>query len=269
MVAKATQFAAPAARRIPGAQPAPAETICLPEEAAVEVRLNGASSGVLMATASHLDDLAVGFLLTEGALQNAAAVDGVNTSDVSNGFIVDVRAAQPITAQPVRHRERSTGARSSCGMCGVRTLDQAIMPTPAVESRPAPSAAVINTALEALADWQPLNREARAVHAAAWCSDEGNIMRAREDVGRHNALDKLLGASALAGDAVSDGFVLISSRCSYEMVQKAAMRGVTCIVAISAPTGLAVRLARESGMNLIAIARSDSDLLFHSATNDV
>ncbi len=204
-----------------------------------------------MASPAAFDDLASGFLRSEGYVSISAALS-VDTKAWEPGFIVSVTA----TEKPLRKIPDNTRvANSSCGLCGVQTMAEMLAQTPRVPISALPGATAIHAALSHLRDAQTLNRLTHAVHGAAWALDDGSLLEVREDIGRHNALDKLLGAQPYLS---TRGFVLVTSRLSYEMVQKAAMHGVSTLIAISAPTSLAIRLAEASGMNLVAIARDDS-----------
>ena len=156
----------------------------------------------------------------------------------------------------MRHRV----SESSCGLCGIENLEQALRELPRTDAGEAPADAAIFAALDALPDHQPLNAATGAVHAAALCGRDGAIRLAREDVGRHNGFDKLIGAMLRGGLGWDGGFALLSSRCSYELVEKAALSGCPTLVTVSAPTGLAIDRAREAGLRLIVLARPDAML---------
>ncbi len=228
------------------------------QEVPVEIHLNQQTAVVTMASPVDLADLAVGFLVGERYLDREATIERVEVFDKPVGFVVNVMAQ---TAPSLRIKERSVVARSSCGLCGVTSLDDALSELPAVTSQPLPTSSAIHAALGRLREAQALNQRTRAVHGAAWCDVKGNIVAVREDIGRHNALDKLLGARARASDT-SAGFVLLTSRVSYELVQKAAMSNVATLAAISAPTTLALDIAHSLGINIIAIARDDNHSVF-------
>lgn len=241
-------------------QAEPASYYALADEHAVEIRINGESIAVLMATPEHLHDLARGFAITEGYILTDTKIARIQARPIDAGVIVDMS----IDDETLAGRTRSMAARSSCGLCGVTTLAEAIAETPILTGAPPPARAAVLRSRANLAEWQPLNRKTHSVHAAAWCDTSGTIGFAREDIGRHNALDKLLGARAQTADIVP-GYVFVSSRVSYELVQKCAMAGVTTLVAVSAPTTFAVRLAEAANINLIAMARDDSDWVFVSS----
>lgn len=248
-------------RRAPNARDK-SEDHAIAQEVPVEIHLNQQTVVVTMASPVDLADLAVGFLIGERYLALTASVERVEVFHKPIGFVVNVVAQ---AAPSLRIKERSVVARSSCGLCGVTSLDDALSDLPAVTRQCPPSARAIHTALSSLRKVQALNQLTRAVHGAAWCDGHGNIVAVREDIGRHNALDKLLGARARTSDS-STGFVLLTSRISYELVQKAAMSNVATLAAISAPTSLALDMARSLGMNIIAIARDDNHSVFVEST---
>ncbi len=234
----------------------------VPVEVAVNVIYGGTPFAVMMTTPSDLEDFAFGFSLTEGIIAGAADITHVAYRAHERGIELVVTLAEGIHPRRI-DRERNTAGRTGCGLCGIDQLDA--IPQAAVRARtPAlidPLA--VRRALDALEVQQTLNQRTHAVHGAAWSRSDGTLVAVREDVGRHNALDKLLGALIRAGHAPADGFVVITSRCSFEMVEKAAVYGAATIVAISAPTSLAVERAILHGMTLLAIARRDSALVFN------
>ena len=159
-------------------------------------------------------------------------------------------------------RGRTMEGRSGCGLCGVSSLEAAIRDLPMVQPTFDPAPDAVARAFAALPDHQPINRRNRSVHGAAWCRPDGSILLAREDVGRHNALDKVIGALIRAGHEPADGFVVMTSRCSFELVQKAATVGIPLLATISAPTALALTLARQAGMTLCTLLRNDGVVTF-------
>jgi FdhD protein len=215
---------------------------------------------VMMATPADLEDFARGFSVTEGIVGTVADIRGVAVRAVARGIVVEV-ALVPAALRRHMARRRNLSGRSGCGVCGIESLDQLPEARPVAPGR-AIAAAAIGRALQALEGLQVLNRATRAVHAAAWCGVDGGIVLVREDVGRHNALDKMIGACLSAGHAPAEGFVLLTSRCSFEMVEKAAAFGAGTVVAISAPTSLAVERARALGVCLVAVARADGAVVF-------
>ncbi len=230
-------------------------------EAPVNVLFGGIPFAVMMTTPTELEDFAVGFALTEGIIGNLSDIRGVAVERAEQGLKVNVTlAGERMTAHLARKRVLS--GRTGCGLCGVEDLaDLPAARRVAPGAKPIDPAAVA-AALQALDQSQPLNARTRAVHAAAWCDRAGAIVALREDVGRHNALDKLIGALVRDGVSPGDGFFVITSRCSFEMVAKAAVFGASTLVALSAPTSLAIEWAAACGIALIAVARADQALIF-------
>jgi FdhD protein len=224
----------------------------LPEEVAVALQINSAPYTVMMATPADLTDFGIGFALAEGVVQKRSDIHGVLTMPVENGFAVDI-AVDEAALESARMVRRSIEGRSGCGLCGVENIADVVRVTGPVAARVAPDAAAILKAAQALPKLQPMNRLNRTVHGAAWVSLAGDILLVREDVGRHNALDKLIGALSEKGFAPASGFVLMTSRCSFELVQKAATVGIGALVTVSAPTLLALEIARRAQMFLASL----------------
>ncbi len=233
-----------------------------PQEVAVGLSFDGRPHTVLMATPADLEDLAVGFTLTE-AVATGRDVLAVEVTETDLGFLADVKL-QPGSIQR-KARPRTLEGRSSCGLCGVQRLADAVRPLPQVLGGVKVSHQAVQRAVDALGDAQALGRLTRATHAAAFADAEGRLILVREDVGRHNALDKLAGAMAREGRDASSGFVLVTSRCSFEMVEKTVRMGCSILVAVSAPTDLAIRRAEDSGLTLVALARADGHTVFTRA----
>lgn len=231
----------------------------VPAETPIAIEFNGIGYAVLMATPGDLDDLVTGFALAERLIESAGELHDIDTHERERGIVVRAALA-PERAARVADRVRHRVSESSCGLCGIENLEQALRPLPRVTAANRASDAAIFAALAAMRDHQPLNRATGAVHAAALCAQEGSIRLVREDVGRHNALDKLIGAMARGGIGWDGGFALLTSRCSYELVEKAALAGCPLLVTISAPTALAVARAREAGLRLVVLARPDAIL---------
>jgi formate dehydrogenase accessory protein FdhD len=227
------------------------------EEAPVALAYNGVSHAVMMATPADLEDFALGFSLSEGILQHSNELLDIDVVDASPGMIVQMTISARRFAG-LKERRRSLAGRTGCGLCGVDSLDQAIRPVRPVRHQSSIAVAAIRRALDELPQWQVLNRVTRSLHAAAFADASGAIVMAKEDVGRHNALDKLIGALVAAKRDPSTGFALITSRCSYEMVQKAVTAGIPLLAAISAPTALAVRMAQAANLTMVALARADA-----------
>ena len=233
-------------------------------EAAVQIVIGGSPFAIMMATPQDLEDFGYGFCLTEGIAETPADIRGLGVERSADGW----RVAIALTGERLKAhlaRKRAMSGRTGCGLCGIEDFSQ--MPAPKLRNprtRPVDPAAV-GAALAELENRQPLNKLTRAVHAAAWCGRDGRIALVREDVGRHNALDKAIGALWRAGVDPDSGFFIITSRCSFEMVAKAAIFGATTLVAVSAPTSLALERAREFGLTVLAVARGDKALSFNGA----
>ncbi|MFA6232368.1 MAG: formate dehydrogenase accessory sulfurtransferase FdhD [Rhodanobacter sp.] len=236
------------------------------EEHPVAMLYNGVSFAVMMATPHDLIDFALGFSLSEGLIRTPAQLLDIQINTLLEGTELAMTVAeQAHGAHLDRVGERLLPGRSGCGICGTRNLEQAIRQPPAVLGDVGLSHAGLERALANLKTCQPMNAATGAVHAAAWSHASGEIMLVREDVGRHNALDKLIGALHHAGIEPSGGFALITSRASYEMVTKAASAGITVLAAISAPTALAIELARSAGLTLVGFARPGSHNVYTHA----
>lgn len=228
-------------------------------EAPVALEFNGLSYAVMMASPQDLDDFATGFALSEGLAATATDITDIAIAEVEQGWIVRARLAG-LGIDKLEERVRRRVAESSCGLCGIENLAEVARPLPPVPPHDQVEPAAIFAALAALRELQPLGRATGAAHAAAHCQADGTITALREDVGRHNALDKLIGAKATAGEALAPGFVLSTARCSYEIVEKAVRAGATTLVCISLPTSLAVERATSAGLGLWTLAREDSVL---------
>ena len=232
----------------------------LAEETPVALTYDGATHAVMMATPSDLEDFAIGFSLTEGLIGAPGDITDISVLAVEHGIDVRLWLTQAV-GDAIAHRHRRLLGASGCGMCGLESLAEANRSIPLVRAEPRWNAADVAEAVAALRPAQALNAQTRAMHAAAF-HRPGAALLLREDVGRHNALDKLAGALARAGQGVADGLVLLSSRISVEMVQKAAMIGAPVVVAVSAPTAMAVRLAEQARITLVGIARDDGFEVF-------
>ena len=232
-----------------------------PDETPIGISYNDRPHAVLMATAQDIEDLAIGFTVTESIAEVGDIVD-VTVEEREEGVAVNV-ALKPMAEQSLSlARKRSLEGRSSCGLCGVTKISDAIRSLRRASEGLRISHATIQRALTGLDEAQSLGRLTRATHAAAWADPTGQILLVREDVGRHCALDKVIGASLADGLDPAQAFIVVTSRCSYEMVEKAAMAGVSVLVAISAPTALAIRKAEEAGLTLVALARPDGHAVF-------
>lgn len=248
----------PALRISPNA-PQQSITRTIPVEAPVAIEYNGIGYAVMMATPTDLDDFAIGFSLSERIIGSALDVRGVEAHETELGWLLKIDIAQTCVA-PMIERVRVRVSESSCGLCGLENLEQVARPLPMLkESAAIPDDAIFN-AVAALHEHQPLNTVTGGVHAAAYCDPDGRIRHVREDVGRHCALDKLIGALARADVVPATGFFLLSSRCSYELVEKTVVAGCPALVTISTATSLAVERAKAAGLQLVALARADSAL---------
>jgi len=265
----------------------------LAEEVPVAMHFDGEPFAVMMATPTDLEDFARGFALTEGRVGSVTDIERIDVQEVLEGITVNIRTAKTcrsrfsgdgspphpspqgsagiadeigsykgtvgddegIAGKAGSHKERLLPGRSGCGICGSRELEDVVRHPEPVGMGPTIGVDAIERALESLRASQPINAFTGSVHAAAWALADGALVCVREDVGRHNALDKLIGAMSTAQIDTDGGFVVITSRASYEMVTKAAVAGITIVVAISAPTALAVHLATDCGVTLIGFAR--------------
>ena len=230
-------------------------------EVPVAVEFNGIGYAVLMATPVDLVDLGYGFARAERLIDRAADVTEAGLHETPQGVILRVQlseACAPRIEARVRHRT----TESACGLCGIENLEQALRPLPQVTAQGSASDRSLFHAYASLRGHQPLNRETGAVHGAAACAADGTIRLAREDVGRHNAFDKLVGAMLRDGMEWEGGFALLSSRCSYELVEKAVLSGCPMLATISAPTSLAVERAAAAGLPLRVLLRSDAVMAY-------
>jgi FdhD protein len=227
------------------------------EEVPVAFAYCGRTHAVMMATPCDLEDLAMGFSLSEEIVADAHEIRRLTISRHSRGIELGIDVA-PSVAERLERRTRALSGRTGCGLCGVKAIDDAVRVPARVTSTLVVTAAAIWRATSALAENQPLNNDTHAIHGAAWATPSGELRVVREDVGRHNALDKVLGALARAGMPADDGFVVVTSRASFELVQKAAVCGVPILAAVSRPTGLAVRMADAAGMSLVGLVRGQS-----------
>lgn len=234
----------------------------VPVEAPIAIEVGGIGYGVMMATPTDLNDYATGFALSEGLVAKAEEILDIQAHAVEGGFVVRLNLP-PEGAQKAMARARTRVTESSCGLCGIDNIAQVLRPLPPVTARIHVDRQAISRALANLPEHQPLSRKTGAVHAAAFCRPDGEIVVAREDVGRHNALDKLIGALARQGIDPAGGFFLLTARCSYELVEKTVRAGCSMLVTISAPTTLAADRARQAGLTLVTLARPDAALVLN------
>ncbi|WP_407180468.1 formate dehydrogenase accessory sulfurtransferase FdhD [Bradyrhizobium sp. STM 3562] len=231
------------------------------EETAVALTYNGGTYAVMMATPQDLEDFAVGFSLNEGIVQSPQDIASLDIVALDDG--IELRMwLSPARAELINERRRQIAGPTGCGLCGIDSIAEAVRPPAIVAKGGRFSQREVMTAMQGIAPLQQINIETRAVHAAAFWAPSRGIVSLREDVGRHNALDKLCGALTLAQVSAGEGMVLLTSRVSVEMVQKTAALGAAVIVAVSAPTALAVRMAEAAGITLIGIARADGFEVF-------
>lgn len=232
----------------------------IPIEAPVSIEVCGIGYAVMMATPSDLDDYVVGFALCEGLIEHPRQIEHIAISEVEGGWAARINL--PIDrAEKAFERARQRVTESSCGLCGMDNIEEVLRPLPVLTTQFSTDREAIAGALAALRDHQVLGRATGAAHAAAFCAATGDILKVREDVGRHNALDKLIGALAKEGTDPASGFVLLSARCSYELVEKTVRAGCPMLVTISAPTSLAVERAKQARLALVTLARTDSALI--------
>jgi FdhD protein len=231
----------------------------------VALEYNGISQAVMLATPLDLEDFALGFSLSEGILATADELFDVEEQACEQGITLRLRVAGSAFARLKDHR-RSMAGRTGCGLCGTETLAQVVRelpPLPAPANGPVLQRQAIARAMAQFRGLQTLQQATGAVHAAAWCSAAGHVEFLREDVGRHNALDKLVGALVRAGVGAGTGFIAVTSRASFEMVHKTVAAGVPLLAAVSAPTSLAVQTAERAGLTLVGFAR-EQDLVVYS-----
>jgi FdhD protein len=238
--------------------------IAVPVEAPIAIETNGIAYAVMMATPLQIEDFVTGFLMAEGLAAadevGEVAVHATEGSAWGTGYVARVNL--PVERLgPILERARRRVGDSSCGICGIEGVEAALRPLPQLSRTSQASRQAIRRGLDAMRACQALGDVTRATHAAAFCDEEGALVALREDVGRHNALDKLVGALARRGVDPAHGFLVMTSRCSYELVEKTVRAGVPLLVTISAPTDLAVRRAGAAGLALAVVARDDSMLM--------
>lgn len=228
----------------------------LAEEVPVALVVNGISHAVMLATPSDLEDFALGFAFTEGLVEQTGQLYGVDVEPAAGG--IELRLAVASSCErALKERRRTLAGRTGCGLCGTDSLAQVRQPLSRLEPLPLRPAALTRAQHE-LRRWQALQQLTGATHAAAWCTTDGAVRLVREDVGRHNALDKVIGALLRERADPHDGFVCITSRASFEMVQKTARAGIAALAAVSAPTALAVETAASCGLLLTGFVRGET-----------
>jgi formate dehydrogenase accessory protein FdhD len=235
------------------------ETIA--EETPVALVYNGITHAVMMATPQDLEDFALGFSLTEELIAAPAELERVELVRYSQGIEIQAQVT-PDRAAAIAERTRRLTGRTGCGICGADSVASVLKTLHPIASSGTIRASAVQSAMEGLAAHQTLNAAAGAVHAAGWASVDGSVELVREDVGRHNALDKLIGALVRRGTDPAAGFVLVTSRASFEMVQKTTRFGAALMAAVSGPTGLAVRIAQQAGLTLVGFARGSRHTVY-------
>jgi len=238
----------------------------VPVETPLAIVYNGLSHAVMMVTPADLEDFAVGFTLSEGIAKAPDDIKSVEIRTHEEGLVAEIEIAPECFEQIIEGRRNLVG-QTGCGLCGIEDLEHAIRSFEPLDRAPALDRQAIFRAVDGLREHQNLNRQTGAVHAAGFVTPEGEYLAVREDVGRHNALDKLIGFLVRSGRLCEPGMVVLSSRCSFELVQKMLAVRLSVLVTISAPTSLAMDLAERYRLTLIALARSDSMLLINDPFN--
>lgn len=233
-------------------------------EVPIGLEYNGISHAVMLASPADLEDFALGFSLSEGIVADPSEFYGCEIESRPDGRLVQIEIASERFVK-LKERRRNMTGRTGCGLCGTEALDQVARGVAPVTHRQPVAPAMLTAGMRAMQALQPMQQQSGATHAAAWINNAGELVCVREDVGRHNALDKLIGALARQKIDFAKGALLLTSRASYEMVQKAAMMGVGCIAAISAPTSFAVELAEQSGVTLLGFMRDASYVVYAHA----
>jgi FdhD protein len=233
------------------------------EEVPIALVYHGVPHVVMLATPADLEDLAVGFTVSEGLVEHPREIQSVEVERGAEAIDVRIGIAGERFSELLRRR-RNLAGRTGCGLCGAETVDEAIRPPKRVPAGPRVTVAEMHAALVQLESMQPVNARTGSIHAAAWVlpGEKGGVQFVREDVGRHNALDKVIGALVRSEADVTKGYALITSRASFEMVQKAATAGISFVAAVSAPTALAIRMAEQTGLTLVGFARRQSHVVY-------
>jgi FdhD protein len=219
---------------------------------------------VMLASPADLEDYAVGFTVSEGLVADPREIQSVEVERGAESIEVRIGIAGERFSELLRRRRNLTG-RSGCGLCGAETVEEAIRPPVRLTKGPTVTVSDLHAALVQLESMQPVNARTGSIHAAAWVVPDRGIQLVREDVGRHNALDKVIGALVRSGTDVASGYALITSRASFEMVQKAAAAGIAFVAAVSAPTAMAIRMAEQTGLTLVGFARRDQHVVYANA----
>lgn len=228
----------------------------LAEEAPVAFEFNGLAYAVMMASPRDLEDYAAGFTLSEGLVDRVDAIEQIDVAQVERGTVLRIRLPES-AAEPLRERLRLRLVEGSCGLCGLDSIDEVLRPLEPLDRPPMISAAAIERAVGALREHQPAGRATGAMHAGAFCDADGTVVAVREDIGRHNALDKLTGHLARTRIDSGQGFILLTARCSYELVEKTVRARCPALVTVSAASDLAVSRAKDARLTLVSLARAD------------
>ena len=232
-------------------------------EVALSIEYGGIAYAVMMVTPADIEDFVTGFSLSEGLVSEPGEIEAVDIAEIPLGWVARI-TLRPDLMRRISERARFRVSEGSCGLCGLENLEQVMRPLPPLTTRPKADFRAIFHGLDRLSSFQPLTRATGAAHAAAFCAADGKILMVREDIGRHNALDKLVGGLTRNGHDPAQGFMLLTARCSYELVEKTILARCPMLVTISAPSTLAIDRARAHGLTLVSLARSDSFLV----TND-
>lgn len=243
------------------ARPEPVE---LAEECALAIAYNGLNQAVMMVTPADLEDFVVGFSLGAGIVERAADIYDIRISGTGNGRHAEVEIASR-AFWTLKAQRRQLPGNASCGLCGVEALEQALPQLPVMPVAPLPPAHWLDDLRQRIADFQPLAQRCGAVHAALFIDAGGRIRMGREDIGRHNALDKLIGALSRSGEDVTGGVAVVTSRCSLELIHKVQRAGIPTLVSFSSPTGLATQWAQRHNLNLIHIPHRSPPRVFSPA----
>ncbi|MBE7926290.1 formate dehydrogenase accessory sulfurtransferase FdhD [Pseudomonas saudiphocaensis] len=228
------------------------ETVELAEECALAIAYNGISQAVMMVSPADLEDFVVGFSLGSGIVEQAEDIYDIQISGTGEGRQAEVEIASRAFWK-LKEQRRQLPGNASCGLCGVEALEQALPQLPSLAAAPLPPAHWLDNLRQRISEFQVLGQSCGAVHAALFMDAKGQIRLSREDIGRHNALDKLIGAINRSGLDVAGGVAVVTSRCSLELIHKVQRAGITTLVSLSAPTGLATRWAQRHNLNLIHI----------------
>lgn len=235
------------------------------EERPVALVYNGISQAVMMTTPCDLEDFAIGFSISEAIVDRAEQVFAIEVNQGCNGYEIELTISSEKMAALKQYRRNTTG-KTGCGLCGAESLAGAIKEGRTLKAKAMPDASTIQHAVSSLSSWQRIQSMTGACHAAMWCDSKGDMVLLREDVGRHNAFDKLIGAMQRQSIDTDSGFAVISSRASYEMVHKASFLGCSTLVAISAPTSMAIEQAKGLNINLIGFARTGRHTIYNAVT---